>query len=100
MFFLLPPNILHQNESKSPSFTHLLIYKKAPPSIGRGFLCVLDATFYSDGGAKSGQHGDKDLNHQSYDFLLSHRLKSLEYPPLTPPLSTTPGPSSLRRGNR
>ena len=37
-----------------------------------------DATFYSDGGAESGQHGDKDLNHQSYDFLLSHRLKSLE----------------------
>ena len=41
---------------------------------------MLDATFYSDGGAESGQHGDKDLNHQSYDFLLSHRLKSLEDP--------------------
>ena len=43
-----------------------------------------DATFYSDGGAESGQHGDKDLNHQSYDFLLSHRLKSLEYPTSNP----------------
>ena len=39
---------------------------------------MLDATFYSDGGAESGQHCDKDLNHQSYDFLLSHRLNSLE----------------------
>ena len=41
---------------------------------------MLDATFYADGGAESGQHCDKDLNHQSYDFLLSHRLKSFGIP--------------------
>ena len=54
-------------------------YKESPSLAGEAFFrWVLDAAFYSDGGAESGQHGDKNLNHQSYDFLLSHRLKSLE----------------------
>ena len=59
---------------------------------------MLDATFYADGGAKSGQHGDKDLNHQSYDFLLSHRLNSLKYPTANPSFINHPWPLLSKEG--
>ena len=70
-------------------FPHLLIYKKAPPCIGRGFLWLLEAADDTERGEQGRESGDNHLD-DCLDDVLLHRLK----------VRDPPRPSLFREGVR